>query len=84
MGFRGARGTIFVELPIELAEPNGVPAQDGLIRLAGPNGIQIRPQELRWVGIKPINPPICLTLNLDEAAFLKIGKVLGDLYLGLA
>jgi hypothetical protein len=36
------------------------------------------------VGIKPINPPICLTLNLDEAAFLKIGKVLGDLYLGLA
>ena len=84
MGVRGARGAVFVKLALMLAEPNGIPAQERLIRLAGPKGIQIRPQEHRWVGIEPVDPPICLPLNLDEAALLKVGKVLGYLNLGLA
>jgi len=84
MGVRGAKEAIFVELVLELAEPNGIPAQDGLIRLAGPKGIQIRPHELRRAGIEPVDPPICLLLSLDEAAPFKVGKVLRYLNLGLA
>jgi hypothetical protein len=75
-GFRCAKRTIFVELALKLAKPNGIPGQDRLIRFAGSKGIQIRLQELGWVAIKAIDPPICLPLNLDDAAFLKVGKVL--------